>query len=108
MKGKVTKTVAKMIPGTAKIILMSCACNHGPNQPWAPNIKTYINPATTGETENGKSTRVVRNALPLNSYLAIAQAAAIPNTKLSGTAIAAVSRVNRIADHASGSCNAAQ
>ena len=40
MKGKVTNTVASTMPGTAKMILMSCACSHGPNQPWAPNIST--------------------------------------------------------------------
>ena len=43
----------------------------------------------TGDTENGRSISVIRNALPRNSYLAIAQAAATPNTRLAGTAIAA-------------------
>jgi hypothetical protein len=40
MNGKVTKMVASTMPGTAKISLMSCACNHGPNQPCAPNSST--------------------------------------------------------------------
>ena len=52
----------------------------------------------TGETENGRSISVIRKALPLNSNLAIAQAAATPNTRLSGTAMAATSSVSRIAD----------
>ncbi|MNT02393.1 hypothetical protein D3C72_1368880 [compost metagenome] len=38
--GKVMKMVASTMPGTANKILMSCACSHGPNQPWAPNIST--------------------------------------------------------------------
>ena len=40
MNGKVTKMVASTMPGTAKISLISCACNHGPNQPLAPNNST--------------------------------------------------------------------
>ena len=54
-------------------------------------------PETTGETENGRSISVVRNALPQNSYLATAHAAQTPNTRLSGTAITATSSVSRIA-----------
>ena len=60
----------------------------------------------TGETENGRSISVIRKALPLNSNLAIAQAAATPKTRLSGTAIAATSSVSRIADSVSGSASA--
>ena len=60
----------------------------------------------TGETENGRSISVIRKALPLNSNLAIAQAAATPKTRLSGTAIAATSSVRRIADGVSGSPSA--
>ena len=48
------------------------------------------------------------SALPRNSNLAIAHAAATPNTRLSGTAIAAVSSVSRTAAQASGSCKALQ
>ena len=51
----------------------------------------------TGETENGRSISVIRKLLPLKSNLAIAQAAARPKTRLSGTAIAATSSVSRIA-----------
>ena len=40
MNGKVTNTVASTMPGTAKMILMSCAASHGPNQPLAPNTST--------------------------------------------------------------------
>ena len=54
----------------------------------APKSSTKQRPATTGETENGRSMRVIRNALPRKSNLAIAQAAAMPKTALSGTAIA--------------------
>ena len=103
MNGKVTNTVASTMPGTAKMILMSCAASQGPSQPLAPNTSTYIRPATTGEMENGRSISVVRKALPLNSYLAMHQAAATPNTRFSGTAMAAVMSVSRMADQASGS-----
>jgi hypothetical protein len=60
----------------------------------------------TGETENGRSISVVRNALPLNSNLAIAQAAATPKTRFRGTAMAATASVSRIAASVSGSFNA--
>ena len=39
-KGKVTKMVASTMPGTAKMILMSCSASQGPNQPCAPNTST--------------------------------------------------------------------
>jgi hypothetical protein len=38
--GKVTKTVAMTMPGTAKMISTSCSISQGPNQPWAPNSST--------------------------------------------------------------------
>ena len=49
-----------------------------------------IKPATTGDTENGRSISVMSSALPRNSNLAIAHAAARPKMTLSG------------ADHATG------
>ena len=52
--------------------------------------------------------KVMSNCLPGKSNLVMAQAAAMPNTRLSGTAIAAVSSVSRIADSASGSISAAR
>src|SRR5437773_2768840 len=61
----------------------------------------------TGETENGKSIKVVSRLLPGNENLAIAQAAATPNTTLSGTAIAVAVSVRRIAANASESAMAA-
>src|SRR5690606_29373688 len=52
------------------------------------------------------SINVVRKALPLNSNLAIAHAAATPKTRLSGTAIAATVSVRRMAASVSGSLSA--
>ena len=49
-------------------------------------------PEITGETASGRSMSVIRKLLPRNSNLAIAQAAASPNTVLSGTTTAAVSQ----------------
>ena len=57
----------------------------------------------TGETEKGRSISVIRKLFPGKSNLAIAQAAAMPKTKLSGTAMAAAISVNWIAAAASGS-----
>lgn len=62
----------------------------------------------TGEIENGRSMSVIRNALPLNSNFAIAQAAITPKTRLSGTEMAATSSVRRMAESASGSTIASQ
>ena len=63
-------------------------------------------PATTGETENGRSMSVIRKALPRKSNLAIAQAAAMPKTALSGTAMAATRSVSLMAASASRSPSA--
>jgi hypothetical protein len=60
----------------------------------------------TGLTEKGRSISVIRKLLPLNSNLAIAQAAQRPKTRLSGTAMAATRSVRRIAATVSGSTTA--
>ncbi len=105
--GKVTNRVARMIPGTANTMRMPCAASQGPNHPCNPNSKMNTMPEMTGDTENGRSINVISRLLPWNSNLVIAQAAATPKTRLSGTAIAAVSKVNSIAASASGSVIAA-
>ena len=102
-KGKVTNKVAKIMPGMAKIICMPCASSQPPNAVCAPNNKTNIKPATTGDTENGKSSRVVSNCLPRKSKRVSSHAIATPKTALTGTTISAVISVNLMADHASGS-----
>ena len=94
------------MPGTANITWISCACIHGPKQPCAPNSSTKTRPEITGLTENGRSISEIRNVLPGNSNLVIAQAAITPNTRLRLTEIAATSSVSRIADSASGSVSA--
>src|SRR4029077_2591449 len=101
--GKVTKMVPSTIPGTAKIILISCAESQGPSQPCKPNNKTKIRPEITGETEKGRSINVMRKLLPGNWNFAMAQAAAIPKIRFSGTAMAAAVKVSQIAAAASGS-----
>ena len=106
--GKVTNRLARMMPGTAYTILMSCACNQPPNQPCVPNSSTKTSPATTGDTENGRSISVIRNCLPRNWNLVMAQAAATPNTRFTGSAMAATSKVRRIAAQASGSTMASR
>src|SRR5258706_6043245 len=106
--GNVTKTVASTMPGTAKIILILCASSHCPKKPCKPKRTTNIKPATTGETEKGRSIKVIRKVLPRNSNLAIAHAAAKPNTTFIGTLMTATSKVRRIADIESASVNDAR
>src|SRR6266566_4396547 len=62
-----------------------------------------MRPETTGETENGKSISVTRKLLPTKSNFPIAQAAATPKIRFSGTAMPAAISVKRIAASASGS-----
>src|SRR6476469_2135991 len=100
--GKVTKRVASTNPGKAKMMRMSWSWSHGPNQPWAPNNSTNTSPETTGETEKGSSISAISAVLPGKSNLAIAQAAATPKMVLSGTEMAATSRVSLIDARASG------
>src|SRR5690606_22125221 len=99
---------ASTIPGKANTMETSRCSSHGPNQPWEPNSRMNTRPATTGERENGRSIRVMSSCLPRKSNLAIAQAAATPNTVLSGTTTAAVIRVSWIADTVSGVRSASQ
>src|SRR5450432_2730790 len=106
--GKVTKVVAMTMPGTAKMIFMSCSLSHGPNQPWAPNKSTKMSPEMTGETLNGRSTKVINTLLPQKSYLETSQAAAMPNTTLSGTEMPAVTKVKRMASSVSSWASAAK
>ena len=60
-------------------------------------------PEITGDTAKGRSMSVSSVPLPGNWNFAIAQLAARPKARFSGTAMAAVSSVSRIAAHASGS-----
>ena len=92
-----TQTATKP-PRIAYVWLFS----QGPKNPWSPNNTTNIKPATTGDTENGRSISVMRMGLPGNSNLAIAHAAANPNRTFSGTVMAATSSVRRIAAIESG------
>ncbi len=95
--------VARTMPGMAKMILMSCCCNHGPIQPRRPEHQ-YINQAGDHrrygkrQIDQGKPGRF----LPKKSNLATHQAAATPTTTFVGTAIAATKRVSLIDDQLSG------
>ena len=106
--GAVMKVVASTMPGTAKMILMSCSCSQGPNHPCEPMSRTKIMPEITGETANGRSMSVTSRFRPGKVNLLMHQAAATPNTRLIGTATAATSNVSRAALRASGSLTACQ
>src|SRR3569833_1021678 len=101
--GKVTNIVARMIPGSAKMMLMSCCCSQTPNQPCRPNSSTYIMPEMTGDTANGRSMIVIRKLFQRNSNLAMAQDADSPKMVLIGTTISAVVNVSLMAAAVSGS-----
>ena len=60
-------------------------------------------PEMTGETAKGRSMRVMSTFLPRNSNFEMHQAAAIPKTRFTGTAMLAISRVSFAALSASGS-----
>ncbi len=62
-----------------------------------------MSPAMTGDTANGKSMSVIKVFLPRNSNLAMAHAAATPNTRLNGTAMAATRSVSLTEAQALGS-----
>ncbi len=102
-KGKVTKTVARTMPGSAKTIFQSWAWSQGPRTPWRPNSRMKIMPAMTGDTAKGRSMSVISAFLPRKSNFAMAQDAARPNARFAGTATAAVSSVRRRAFMAIGS-----
>ena len=87
------------------MILISCVSSHFPKKPCKPKRTTNIKPATTGETENGRSMSVTRAGLPGNLNFAIAHAAAKPKRTFSGTLIAVTINVKRIAAQESGWAN---
>src|SRR3546814_19258563 len=65
-----------------------------------------MRPETTGDTEKGRSIRVMRKLLPRKSNLVIAHDAVTPKIMFKGTAMAATSSVSFIAESASGSATA--
>ena len=56
-----------------------------------------LRPATTGDTENGKSISVSSTVRPGNRNRAMAQAAATPKTTFNATATGATANVSRMA-----------
>src|SRR3977135_2147740 len=80
--GKVTKVVASAMPGTANSTCTLWLCSHGPQYPCAPNNSTNTRPEITGLTENGRSISEIRNVLPGDSNLVMAQAASTPKTTI--------------------------
>ena len=104
--GKVTNAVARIRPGTAKMMRMPARSSIGPNQPLAPNSSTQTRPEITGETENGSSISVISRLRPRKRKRPMHQAAATPHTVFSGTLTAATSSVSSMAASASGSSSA--
>ena len=86
--GKVTKMVASTMPGTAKMILMSCVDQPRP-EPALRAEQQHVDQAGDHRRHRERqSISVTSRFLPRNSNLAMAQAAATPKTTFSGTAIA--------------------
>jgi len=103
MYGRVTKVVARIIPGTAKITLIPNWFNKDPKKLLLPKRRTNTIPEITGEIVRGRSSNVKMKFLPWKSNLVIAQAADKPKTKLRSMEITVVKTVNLIAVIVSGS-----
>src|SRR4051812_7300742 len=73
-----------------------------------PKSTTNIRPATTGDTENGRSISVISSDFPRKLNFAMAHAAQIPKITFRGTLMAATISVNRMAARASGLFNEAK
>ena len=71
-------------------------------------MRMKIRPATTGDTAKGRSISVISRLLPLNSNLAMAQAAATPNRMLKGSTASAMTMVSQIAERVSDSFSASR
>ncbi len=95
--GNVTNAVARISPGVAKMTGKPASRSHTPKAPCAPNSSTNANPATTGETENGRSISVTSSPRPGKRKRAMDHAAATPNTVLSSTAVGATTSVKPMA-----------
>jgi hypothetical protein len=76
-KGKVTNIVAKTMPCTEKSTGKPLANIEAPRAECSPNSSTKQRPASTGDTENGRSNSLIWNALPRKSNFAIGQPAAM-------------------------------
>ena len=87
--------VARIRPGTAKMIWMPARFSIGPNQPLAPNSSTQTRPEITGDTSSGSSISVISRPRPGKRKRPMHQAAATPHTAFSGTVTAATIRVSR-------------
>ncbi|MNM67463.1 hypothetical protein D3C81_789990 [compost metagenome] len=122
MNGNVTNTVASTMPGMANTMRGNCSsvspstgrCTrrpssmNGQNQPSRPNNRMNTSPATTGDTENGRSIKVTNQRFPGKLCLLTTQAAATPKTRFNGTTMAVTMSVSFTADNASGSLIATQ
>src|SRR4249919_1168085 len=106
--GKVMNKVASTMPGRANRMRTFQVSSRPANQPWVVlNNSTRHRPATTGDTANGRSISDSSNFLKRNSKRVTAHAISVPKTALTGITIAAVNKVSRSAERASGSRRAA-
>ena len=92
--GSDTNIVARIMPGTEKMIWIPCSANHWPTQPSTrPYTSRSARPTTTGETAKGRSTIALSRARPRKRWRTMASAHRIPKTVLSGTATATITKV---------------
>src|SRR5688500_11973567 len=69
-----------------------------PSQPFLPYTRMRASPMITGDSANGRSIRAFRSPRPGNRRRTMASAAMIPNTVLTGTAMAVIVSVSQKAD----------
>src|SRR5262245_10013514 len=77
----------------------------GPRYPWRPKINTNINPATMGDTANGKSIRAVSKVRPGKSKREIAHAVVRPKMTFAANAMGTTVSVKMIECRVSGSAS---
>ena len=68
------------------------SCSDPPNQPLRPYTKINASPATTGDTDTGRSISAFSTLRPGNRYRVSSRADVMPNTVLISTASAATSQ----------------
>ena len=87
--------VASTIPGNAKMIRIPPASNHRPSHPCGPKRTMNMKPATTGESENGRSRIPLKRSFPKNLWRARTSAMITPKNVFNTTAATVMPRVSQ-------------
>ncbi|EPQ77480.1 Sulfate transport system permease protein [Mycobacterium marinum MB2] len=86
--GRVTKMLARTIPGRPKMIRIPRSRSTKPRAPADPHNKINAVPTMTGETAKGRSMIACNTPLPRNRLRASSNAVGMPKITFSGTTMA--------------------